>query len=54
MLKKKFEQLIEEQGKALPLLPVEKQYVEKHGLTTEATEKALEQRYQDFFGKELK
>lgn len=41
MLKKKFEKLIEEQGKGLALLPIEKQYAEKHELTTEASEKEL-------------
>ena len=41
MLKKTFEQLIEAQGKGLALLPIEKLYVEKQGLTTEAAEKEL-------------
>ena len=41
MLKKTFEQLIEGQGKNLALLPIEKAYVEKQGLTAEATEKEL-------------
>lgn len=42
MLKKTFEKLIEVQGPQLALLPIEKAYVEKHALTTEATEKAVE------------
>jgi 6-phosphofructokinase len=41
MLKKTFEQLIETQGKDLSLVAIEKAYAEKHGLTTEANEKAL-------------
>lgn len=41
MLKKTFEKLIEAQGKDLALLPIEKAYVEKQGLTAEATEKEL-------------
>ncbi len=41
MLKKTFEQLVEVQGKGLALLPIEKAYVEKNGLTSEATEKEL-------------
>ena len=41
MLKKTFDQLIEVQGKGLALLPIEKAYAEKNGLTSEATDKEL-------------
>ena len=41
MLKKTYEQLIETHGKDLALLPIEKAYVEKQGLSVEATEKEL-------------
>ena len=41
MLKKTIEQLIEVQGETLSLLPIEKKYAEKHGLTMQATEKSL-------------